>query len=169
MGGKLVSREASYTLSMGVNAGDYDTVTYVARFIAAHNADVVDMGVPLLSMHAPFEIVAKLDSSVYPVRLYGEEKSKTLALCWENYDMDERGQKDVGVGEMPYKMYVSLNGKYLRDLLAMQPTEMRFVDSSCAVLFVGEDTLLLMMPLVGADFETCTVDKLYYSTFDMEK
>ena len=33
----------------------------VARFIAAHNADVVDMGVPLLSMHAPFEIVAKLD------------------------------------------------------------------------------------------------------------
>jgi len=115
------------------------------------------------------EIVAKQDSSIYPVRLYGEQGSKTLAFCWENYDMDERGQKDVGVGEMPYKMWVSLNGKYLRDLLAMQPTEMRFVDSSRAVLFVGEDTLLLIMPLLDADVTTCTVDKRYYSTFDLEK
>lgn len=115
------------------------------------------------------EIVAKLDSAVYPVRLYGEEKSKTLALCWENYDMDERGQKDVSVGEMPFKMWASLNGKKLRDLLAMQPTEMRFVDSSRAVLFVGEDTLCLICPLMDADVTTCTVDKRYYSMFDLEK
>ena len=33
----------------------------VAKFIANMNVDVVDVGVPVLSMHAPFEVVAKLD------------------------------------------------------------------------------------------------------------
>ena len=33
----------------------------VARFIAKRNIDVVDVGVPVLSMHAPFETVAKFD------------------------------------------------------------------------------------------------------------
>lgn len=33
----------------------------VAMYVAAHNVDVVDVGVPVLSMHAPFEVVAKND------------------------------------------------------------------------------------------------------------
>lgn len=33
----------------------------VAQYVANLNVDVVDVGVPVLSMHAPFEIVAKLD------------------------------------------------------------------------------------------------------------
>lgn len=33
----------------------------VAMFIAAMNVDVVDIGVPVLSMHSPFEVVSKLD------------------------------------------------------------------------------------------------------------
>jgi len=33
----------------------------VAMYIASHNVDVVDIGVPVLSMHAPFEVVAKND------------------------------------------------------------------------------------------------------------
>ena len=33
----------------------------IAKFVANLNADVVDLGVPVLSMHAPFEIVSKLD------------------------------------------------------------------------------------------------------------
>ncbi len=33
----------------------------VAKFIAALNVDVVDIGVPVLSMHAPFEVVGKAD------------------------------------------------------------------------------------------------------------
>ena len=33
----------------------------VARFVASHNIDVVDVGVPVISMHAPFEVVSKLD------------------------------------------------------------------------------------------------------------
>ncbi len=33
----------------------------IAKFIANLNIDVVDLGVPVLSMHAPFEIVSKLD------------------------------------------------------------------------------------------------------------
>lgn len=33
----------------------------VAMYISNHNVDVVDVGVPVLSMHAPFEIVSKLD------------------------------------------------------------------------------------------------------------
>ena len=33
----------------------------VAKYVAALNVDVVDVGVPVLSMHAPFEVVSKLD------------------------------------------------------------------------------------------------------------
>ena len=33
----------------------------VAMFIANLDIDVVDVGVPVISMHAPFEVVAKLD------------------------------------------------------------------------------------------------------------
>ena len=33
----------------------------VAKYVAGLNVDTVDLGVPVLSMHAPFEVVAKLD------------------------------------------------------------------------------------------------------------
>lgn len=33
----------------------------VAKYVANHNIDVVDIGVPLLSMHAPYEVAAKAD------------------------------------------------------------------------------------------------------------
>ena len=33
----------------------------IAKFVANLNADVVDLGVPVLCMHAPFEIVSKTD------------------------------------------------------------------------------------------------------------
>ena len=33
----------------------------VAKYIANHNIDTIDLGVPLISMHAPFEVVSKVD------------------------------------------------------------------------------------------------------------
>lgn len=33
----------------------------VAQYIANHNIDTIDLGVPVLSMHAPFEIISKVD------------------------------------------------------------------------------------------------------------
>ena len=33
----------------------------VAQYVAHMNVEVVDVGVPMLSMHAPFELVAKTD------------------------------------------------------------------------------------------------------------
>ena len=33
----------------------------VAAYIANLNVDVIDLGVPVLSMHAPFEVVSKID------------------------------------------------------------------------------------------------------------
>ena len=33
----------------------------VARYVAEFNIDVVDLGVPILSMHSPFELASKLD------------------------------------------------------------------------------------------------------------
>lgn len=41
-----------------VDAGGGGTV---AMYLAALNIDVVDLGVPVLSMHAPFEVISKLD------------------------------------------------------------------------------------------------------------
>ena len=33
----------------------------VAKFIAEHNIETVDLGVPVISMHAPYEVVSKVD------------------------------------------------------------------------------------------------------------
>ena len=33
----------------------------VAKYISKHNIETVDIGVPVLSMHAPFEIISKSD------------------------------------------------------------------------------------------------------------
>lgn len=33
----------------------------VAKYISSHNVDVVDVGVPVLSMHSPYEVISKLD------------------------------------------------------------------------------------------------------------
>ena len=33
----------------------------IAKFVARLNIDTVDLGVPILSMHAPFEVASKLD------------------------------------------------------------------------------------------------------------
>ena len=33
----------------------------IAKCVANLNVDVVDLGVPVLSMHAPFEVVSKID------------------------------------------------------------------------------------------------------------
>ena len=41
-----------------VDAGGGGTV---AKYIADLNVDAVDLGVPVLSMHSPFEVVSKLD------------------------------------------------------------------------------------------------------------
>ena len=41
-----------------VDAGGGGTI---AKFVANHNIDVVDVGVAVLSMHAPFEVTSKLD------------------------------------------------------------------------------------------------------------
>ena len=41
-----------------VDAGGGGTV---AGYVANLNVDVVDLGVPVLSMHSPFEVISKLD------------------------------------------------------------------------------------------------------------
>lgn len=33
----------------------------VAKYIAKHNIDTIDLGVPVISMHAPYEVVSKVD------------------------------------------------------------------------------------------------------------
>ncbi len=42
-----------------VDAGGGGTV---AKYVAALNVDVIDVGVPVLSMHSPFEVVSKIDT-----------------------------------------------------------------------------------------------------------
>ena len=41
-----------------VDAGGGGTV---AKYVSAYNVDVIDVGVPVLSMHAPYEVISKLD------------------------------------------------------------------------------------------------------------
>lgn len=115
------------------------------------------------------EIVPKMkEDPLTTVRLYGEAKNRTLALCWDNIDTDDRGRKDVNVGEMPFKMAVPFNGQKLRDVMAFQPTAMRFTDATSVVIFHGDDTLCLLLPCCIED-HPCGVDKNYLEDFDLER
>lgn len=38
-----------------------EAVATVAMYVAGMDVDVVDLGVPILSMHSPFELASKLD------------------------------------------------------------------------------------------------------------
>lgn len=111
------------------------------------------------------------DNPVYPMRVYGEKKSQTIALNYYDDVTDETWQKDVEVGEMPYKVLVSFNCKKLRDVLAFQPTAMRFCDNSKAVMFYSDNTLLLLMPLLDpcSDIPVCKIDKRDIEVFSFEK
>ena len=55
-----------------IDAGGGGTVS---KYIAAKNITVVDMGVPILSMHAPYEAAAKTDiyNMYLAVKTYLEE------------------------------------------------------------------------------------------------
>jgi len=33
----------------------------VAKYISKHNIETIDLGVPVISMHAPYEVIAKVD------------------------------------------------------------------------------------------------------------
>lgn len=120
------------------------------------------------------EMLTKIDKSFmnYPMRVYAEKKSKTVALSHYNSDTNETWQKDVEVeGGMPYKVSVSFNCKRLRDVLAFGPTGMRFYDNSKAVMFHGDDTLVLLMPLWTScdDVPACRIDKRDVDVFSFEE
>lgn len=119
------------------------------------------------------EMLPKIDKSFmnYPMRVYAEKKSKTVALSHYNSDTNETWQKDVEVeGGMPYKVSVSFNCKMLRDVLAFDPTGMRFYDNSKAVMFHGDDTLVLLMPLwlSNNDAPACRISKSDVDVFSFE-
>jgi aspartyl aminopeptidase len=33
----------------------------VAKYVSKHNIDTIDLGVPVISMHAPYEVISKVD------------------------------------------------------------------------------------------------------------
>lgn len=53
----------------------------IAKYVANMNVDVIDLGVPVLSMHAPFEIVSK------PTCIWRTERF-TSFLCNNIYNND---------------------------------------------------------------------------------
>lgn len=58
---KLLDEKKVFWQTGELGAVDVGGGGTVAKFVAANNIDVVDMGVPILSMHSPFEVSSKLD------------------------------------------------------------------------------------------------------------
>ena len=52
----------------------------IAKYVANMNGDVIDLGVPVLSMHAPFEIVSKTDVYMAYRAFLAYFKSRTMGL-----------------------------------------------------------------------------------------
>ncbi len=57
----IMEREGVYWQAGELGAVDAGGGGTVALYVAGMNVDVVDLGVPVLSMHSPFEITAKMD------------------------------------------------------------------------------------------------------------
>lgn len=57
----MMEKEGVYWQIGELGAVDVGGGGTIAKFVAAMNIDVVDLGVPILSMHAPFELASKLD------------------------------------------------------------------------------------------------------------
>lgn len=104
-----------------------------------------------------------------PMRVYGERDGRTIRLSHYDDIADKEWSRDVEVGWMPYKMFASFNCKRLRDVMAFQPTGMRFVESTRAVMFTGDETLVLLMPLLGNIGMTCKIEQKDYDRFDLAK
>ena len=106
-----------------------------------------------------------------PMRVYGERDGRTIRLSHYDDIADKEWSRDVEVGWMPYKMFASFNCRRLRDVMAFQPTGMRFVESTRAVMFTGDETLVLLMPLLGScNFGlTCKIEDKDRDRFDLAK
>ena len=57
----IMDREGVYWQIGELGAVDVGGGGTIAQFVAHMDVDVVDLGVPILSMHAPFELASKLD------------------------------------------------------------------------------------------------------------
>ena len=57
----IMEKEEVYWQIGELGAVDVGGGGTIAKFVASMNIDVVDLGVPILSMHAPFELASKLD------------------------------------------------------------------------------------------------------------
>lgn len=57
----IMEKEGVYWQISELGAVDVGGGGTIAKFVASMNIDVVDLGVPILSMHAPFELASKLD------------------------------------------------------------------------------------------------------------
>ena len=57
----IMEKEGVYWQIGELGAVDVGGGGTIAKFVASMNIDVVDLGVPILSMHAPFELASKLD------------------------------------------------------------------------------------------------------------
>ena len=57
----IMEKEGVYWQIGELGAVDVGGGRTIAKFVASMNIDVVDLGVPILSMHAPFELASKLD------------------------------------------------------------------------------------------------------------
>jgi len=117
------------------------------------------------------DMQAVIDKSAVncPMRVYGERDGRTIRLSHYDDIADKEWSRDVEVGWMPYKMFASFNCKRLRDVMAFQPTGMRFVESTRAVMFTGDETLVLLMPLLGNIDMTCKIEDKDYDRFDLAK
>ena len=57
----MMDQEGVYWQIGELGAVDVGGGGTIAKFVASMNIDVVDLGVPILSMHSPFELASKLD------------------------------------------------------------------------------------------------------------
>lgn len=102
------------------------------------------------------------------IQVYGEEDSKQISIRLYDAINDEAVMmKNIGVPDLSYKVSAYFDIKLFRSLLMFNPKLMFFQDSTRGLLFINDDTLMLLMPLL-VDAEKITVPDAKVLHFDID-
>ena len=109
-------------------------------------------------------------------RNYSDEET-ALVFVEDEEDDDMVGAyyevniREVGTDALPYKVSVKFDCKRLRDVMAFQPTAMRFNDSCRPVMFFNDETLVLLMSWWDSDSKSdyCKIEEGDYSWFELSE
>jgi len=118
-------------------------------------------------------IAPQVNQASFLMWLDAEKGSEVIAFKGENYDFS----KDINISvplsaKLPFSVLVGMKTPALVDTMAFEPKVMHYTDSKHAVMFVADDTYVILMPMLlpdGSGNGSGPQDQKDFITFSVDK